>query len=312
MKAAVAAIGLVAAAVLTAPLWHEVRAAQPAPAKDANGAVVIVVRATSACFSDAVRVTGYLVPRKVAVVNVDGEGYKITDVLVAEGDQVVSGQNLARLNRQASKDPRAPGGSVPAKTMILHAPVGGLVMSSTAIVGATASPQAGPLFRIIADNEIELQAEVPSLQVPKLKPGAPARVAFDNGQPEHNGRVRLVEAEIDQRSQLGKARVSVDKDPNLRVGMFAHATIDASRSCGISVPRSAIIYQTQGTSVQVVRNDLIETRKVVLGLLSDNDAEIRRGISAGDTVVANAGTSLHDGDLVKTILADDVDQSRVQ
>jgi RND family efflux transporter MFP subunit len=201
---------------------------------------------------------------------------------------------------------------VPAKNMILQAPVGGLLMSSTAMVGATASPQAGPLFRIIVDDQIELQVEVPSVQIGKLKPGAPARITVDDGQPERNGRVRVVEAEIDPRTQLGKARVSVDKDPTLRVGMFARATIDASRSCGISVPRSAIIYQTEGTSVQVVRNNVIETRKVELGLLSDNDVEIHQGLADGDIVVANAGTSLHDGDKVKTIVGDDSDQPRVQ
>jgi len=312
MKVAVTIIGLAAAAALTAPLWQQVRAAPPPASKDAKGAIVIVVRATSACFSDAVRVTGYLVPRKVAVVNVDSDGYKITDVLVAEGDQVISGQNLARLHRDAAKDPRAPGGTVPAKTIVLRAPEAGLVMNSTAMVGAMASPQAGPLFRIIVDNEVELQAEVPSLQLPKLKPGAPARITFDNGQPEHNGRVRLVDTEVDPRSQLGHARVSVDKDPTLRVGMFGRATIDASRSCGISVPQSAIIYQTQGTSVQVVHNNVIETRKVQIGLLSDTDAEIRSGISVDDIVVANAGASLHDGDVVKAVFAQDIDQTPVQ
>ena len=309
MKLAIAAIGIVAAAALAAQQWHEVHAEEKG-ATAPTGALVIVVHATSACFSDQVRVTGFLVPRKVAVVNADGDGYKITDVMVAEGDQVISGQDLARLNRPASKDPRT-GSAVPARSTTLHAPVAGLVMSSTAMVTAMASPQAGPLFRVIANNEIDLDVEVPSLQVPKLKTGATARIIISDG-PERNGRVRLVDTEIDQRTQLGRAHLSVDKDPSLRVGMFARATIDASRSCGISVPRSAVIYQTQGTSVQVVNNNNIETRRVQLGLLSDNNVEIREGISEGDTVVANAGTSLHDGDLVKTIFAEEVDQTQVR
>jgi multidrug efflux pump subunit AcrA (membrane-fusion protein) len=309
MKLVVAATGLVAAAAFAIPQWDEAGAKDKEKAQPA-GALVIVVHATKACFSDEVRVTGFLVPRKVAVVNADGDGYKITEVMVSEGDQVISGQDLVRLNRPASKGPRN-GSAVPAKMMTLHAPVAGLVMSSSAMLGAMVSPQAGPLFQIIENNEIELAVEVPSLQMPKLKVGATARIIVDDG-PERNGRVRLVEAEIDQRSQLGKARLSVDKDPLLRAGMFARATIDASRSCGISVPRSAIIYQTQGTSVQVVSNNTIETRRVQLGLVSDNNVEIRDGISDGDTVVASAGTSLHDGDLVKTTFAEEVDQTQVR
>lgn len=311
MKLAIAATGLVVAAALAAPHWHPAHAKDEKDKAASSGAVVIVVHATKACFSDQVRVTGFLVPRKVAVVNPDGDGFKITSVLVSEGDQVISGQELARLERAAGKDPRAPGGTTPARSATLHAPVAGLIMSSTATVGGTTSLQAGPLFRIIENNEIELEAEVPSLQMPKLKPGATARIVVAEGS-ERNGRVRLVEAEIDQRSQLGKTRLSVDKDPSLRVGMFARATIDASRSCGISVPRAAIIYQTLGTSVQVVSNNTIQVRRVQLGLVSDNNVEIRDGLSDGDTIVANAGTSLHDGDPVKTIFAEEVDQTQVR
>lgn len=39
----------------------------------AQNAVVLVVKATNACFSDMVRVTGFLVPRREAVVAVDQE-----------------------------------------------------------------------------------------------------------------------------------------------------------------------------------------------------------------------------------------------
>ena len=114
----------------------------------------------------------------------------------------------------------------------------------------------------------------------------------------------LVPAVIDQRTQLGRARISLERDPSLRLGMFARATIDANRSCGISVPRSAVRYRTGGTSVQVVRNDAIETRLVQVGFHSDNDTEIRSGLQEGDMVVANAGSSLRDGDKVTPIVAD--------
>jgi multidrug efflux pump subunit AcrA (membrane-fusion protein) len=308
VKFVVATTGLVTVAAFAMSQWHEAGAKDAEKAQPA-GALVTVVYATKACFSDEVRVTGFLVPHKVAVVTADGDGYKITEVLVSEGDLVTSGQDLVRLNRPASKDPRS-GSAVPAHAMTLHAPVSGQVISTSAMLGAMVSPQAGPLFQIVENNEIELEVEVPSQQMPKLKVGATARIIVDDG-PERNGEVRLV-GEIDQRSQLGKARLSVDKDPLLRAGMFARATVDASRSCGISVPRAAIIYQTQGTSVQVVSNNTIETRRVQLGLVSDNNVEIRDGISDGDTIVASAGTSLHDGDLVKTTFAEEVDQTQVQ
>ena len=109
-------------------------------------------------------------------------------------------------------------------------------------------------------------------------------------------------------SQLGRVRVSVERDPAVRLGSFARATIDASRSCGVSVPRAAVLYKTEGHSVQVVRNGAIETRRVRIGFHSDLNVEVREGIREGDLVVANAGTSLRDGDQVTTKLSDEFGQ----
>jgi multidrug efflux pump subunit AcrA (membrane-fusion protein) len=269
-----------------------------------SGVSVIVAKATNACFSDRVRVAGFLVPQSVAVATVDSEGFKITEILVGEGDVVTSGQTLARLSRPAQ-------GGAPAVTAIVEAPAGGMVIGKAPMVGAMASAQAEPLFRIVVDGKIDLEVEVPSLHLPKLKPGATARVAADGGT-EINGRVRTVATEIDQRGQLGRVRLALDNDPSLRVGTFAHATIDASRSCGASVPRSAVVNRTDGATIQVVRDGKVETRNVKLGLLSDNSVEVREGIRDGDIVVANAGTSLRDGDVVKTIFADDTEQARAK
>ena len=254
-------------------------------------AQVTVVRAVSACFSAAVRVTGFLVARSEAVVTFETPGFKISEVLVGEGERVTAGQNLVRLT------PISGDGSA----TTLKAPAAGLVTRSTAAIAATASGAPGePLFRIAIDNEIELEADIPSVHVPMLASGQSARIQLADGR-ELSGRVRLVPASVDQKTQLGRARVSLERASGLRLGIFARATIDASRSCGISVPRAAVTYRTEGASVQIVRNDMVETRRVQIGFHSDDDIEIRNGLREGDTVVANAGSSLRDGDKVKPI-----------
>ena len=263
---------------------------------------VSVVRATSACFSSTIRVTGFLVAREEAIVTLDAPGVRVTEVLVGEGDRVTAGQTLVRLARQGGdgQDAAAAGRST---TTILKSPVAGVVTRSTAVVGATASPMNEPLFRIAVDNEIELEAEVPSIHAGALSPGQTVRVLIEDSR-ELSGRVRQAPAAVDQRTQLGRARLSLERDPALRLGMFARATIDADRSCGISVPRSAVHYRTEGPRVQVVRDNVIETRVVQVGFHSDMDIEIRDGLREGDLIVANAGSSLRDGDKVNPIMAD--------
>jgi multidrug efflux pump subunit AcrA (membrane-fusion protein) len=269
--------------------WLEHR---PRPQETAipNKALVVVAKAVNACFSDLVRVTGFVVPRKEAVVGVDQEGSKVTE--------------LARLTAPPA-NPQSPGPKP--GPVSLRAPAAGLVTQVNTIVGAPASAQAGPMFRIAVNNEIELDAEVPGIHMLKLNPGATTRISRD-GTPDLIGRVRLVLPEINRSTQLGHVRISLANNPSLKVGMFARANIDARRSCGIAVPRSAIDHLT----VQVVKGDIVETRKVKVGLVSDTSTEILEGLDVGEIVVADAGTSLHDGDQIKTTFADDLDRARVR
>src|ERR1700742_354594 len=104
-----------------------------------SNALVVVTKATNACFSDLVRVTGFIVPRREAVVGADQEGSKVTDVLVREGDMVTDNQERPRLPAR----PARPGGSPPAPVS-LRAPPAGLVPEARPVVAAPASPQAGP------------------------------------------------------------------------------------------------------------------------------------------------------------------------
>src|SRR5436190_16821055 len=142
MNVAGIAIGLVVGAGLVLPQWRQALVQEAlvqealAQADTSAKASVIVVKATTACFSDMVRVAGYLVPRRVAIVNVEIDGYRITEVGPAEGEQVASGQMLARLTRQGSEGANAPAGGAGAArpmpaALTVRAPAAGLVMNRT-------------------------------------------------------------------------------------------------------------------------------------------------------------------------------------
>ena len=284
--------------------WYEHRPRREKP-ETTTQAMVVVAKTVNACFSDMVRVTGFIVPKREAVVGPDQEGSKVTDLFVREGDIVTDNQELARLSApppQQGQQGQQGGSRGPVS---LRAPAPGLVTEVRTVVGAPASPQAGPMIRIAINNEIELDAEVPSVHLLKLNPGATARISRD-GVPDLVGRVRLVSPQIDRTSQLGKVRIALTNNPSLKVGMFARANIDAKRSCGVAVPHTAIDRLT----VQVVKGNTIETRKVKVGLSSETSTEILEGLDVGEIVVADAGTSLHDGDQIKTMFADELDRGR--
>jgi multidrug efflux pump subunit AcrA (membrane-fusion protein) len=163
------------------------------------------------------------------------------------------------------------------------------------------------MFRIAVNNEIDLDAEVPAVHMMKLNPGANARISRDNGQ-DVVGRVRQISPQIDRNTQLGHVRITLTSNPSLRIGMFAQASIDAKRSCNVAIPRTAVDHLT----VQVVKGDTVETRRVKVGLVSDKLTEILEGLDIDETVVADAGSSLHDGDHIKTKFPEDSDRTQVR
>jgi HlyD family secretion protein len=281
--------------------------------ESASGMAVTVERAHRECFADTVRVAGTLVAREESFARPDQDGQRITQVLVEDGDVVTEGQALARLARpegqpgqggqagqggqpgQGGQQPQSPAATT------VQAPAGGMIIGTTAQVGAVASLSAPPLFRIVVGREIELQAEVPTVRVAKLKPGQSARVEVA-GLGEVVGRLRFIAPDIDPQAQATRVRISLGKDDRLRVGTFAAGLVEVGTICAPTISLSAVLYGPQGPIVQVVRNNRIETRPIPVGLIAGDKVQIREGLNEGDLVVVRAGSFLREGDEVRPVM----------
>lgn len=184
----------------------------------------------------------------------------------------------------------------------VRTPVGGVVSSRNARVGGLASAAGQPMFRIITDAEIELDAEIVETEMPKIKAGQKARITVP-GSGEVQGTVRLVSPEIDATTRLGRARIFIGRNPSLRIGAFARGVIETGASRGIAVPPSSVMFDPAGAYVQVVVGDKISRRDVQTGIVSNGRVEIREGLSENDVVVARAGTFLRDGDIIHPVIS---------
>ncbi|MDZ4841219.1 MAG: efflux RND transporter periplasmic adaptor subunit [Hyphomicrobium aestuarii] len=180
----------------------------------------------------------------------------------------------------------------------IRSPVDGTVSRRTARVGAVASAAGDPLFRIVANGEIELDAEISERDVGRIKDGQPATVTI-TGMGEARGVVRLVSSEVDRTTRIGRAKIGLGSNSAFKLGAFGRGTIETGRSRGIGLPTSAVVFGANGATVQVVKNDRVETRRVTIGLSSQQLVEIKDGIAEGDVVVVKAGSFLRDGDAVR-------------
>ena len=183
----------------------------------------------------------------------------------------------------------------------IRAPVAGIVSRRTARLGAVVAGTGDPMFRIIEDGAIELEADVPELQLAKLRPGQTAAIETAGG--ARSGTVRLVSPEVNRTTRLGRVRVAVAGNDGLVIGSFARASVEVARRDGVLVPLSAILFQPGGAVVQVVKDGVVETRAVTVGLRHAGLAEIRTGLAAGESVVSVSGTFIRGGDRVTPVSA---------
>jgi RND family efflux transporter MFP subunit len=185
------------------------------------------------------------------------------------------------------------------------APADGIVSRRMARVGGNAAGAAEPMFRIVAKGEVELDAEVVETRLGAVKVGQKARVDAA-GLGEVVGTVRIVSPEVDKSTRLGRVRIFLGDNPGLRVGAFARAGIVTASASGLAVPASAVLYGPDGPTVQVVRENRVETRSVKTGLAAGNLVQVLKGLAEGDLVVARSGTFLREGDTVRPVQVDAV------
>jgi RND family efflux transporter MFP subunit len=170
-------------------------------------------------------------------------------------------------------------------------------------IGGYATGAAEPMFRLVANGEVELDAEVTETRMAAIRIGQAAHVEV-TGVGTLAGTVRLVSPEVDKSTRLGRVRIFLGDNEALRVGAFARGGIETASDRGLAVPASAILYGPDGASVQVVRDNRVETRKVKTGLTSGAFVEVREGLSEGEIIVSKSGTFLREGDAVRPVTGD--------
>lgn len=180
------------------------------------------------------------------------------------------------------------------------APQDGVISRRTARMGALASSVGEPMFRIIQNGEIELDAEIVETELKNVKVGQKAIVSVPQIG-DFEGKVRLVSPEVDKTTRLGRVKVFLGSNPQLRIGTYAHGLIETAHSRGLGVPTSAVTFEQGSTYVQVVSVNKVKKQAIRIGLISGDLIEVKEGLHDGDLVVTRAGTFLRDGDVVRPV-----------
>lgn len=185
----------------------------------------------------------------------------------------------------------------------IKAPVDGLISQRNGQVGAITAVGGEPLYSLIRNGEIEIEAEVIETALGQIDVGDPAMLNVAGLGPVE-GRVRLISPTVDPGSRLGTIRITTPARPGLRAGTFAGGVVVTDRHMALTVPASAVQIDAGQSYVLLVREGVLSRQPVMAGLIWQDRREVIRGLSEGDMVVARAGSFFAEGDRVEPIPTD--------
>lgn len=174
---------------------------------------------------------------------------------------------------------------------VLRSPVGGTVTEMTLLRGST--PPSGAAL-VVQSRTMRVAVDIPETDIAGMKVGQPANVTISALNTTVSGKVAAIGTASGSYG-LGSTTtvtfpVTITLDSrvqHLRAGMSAGVTITTgSRADVLSVPVKAIHRSGAASTVQVLdAHNHVRNVRVRLGLVSDANAEIVSGLTAGQTVV---------------------------
>ena len=179
--------------------------------------------------------------------------------------------------------------------------VGGVIAARTAKIGAIAIGAGNPLFTIIRDNAIELNADVSEGDLLKLKPGQVVHMTVAGTSTRVEGTVRTIEPVIDATTRLGTVKISIENPDIARIGMYASAEVIVSERKVLSLPLTAVTAEDGSMVVRRVVDGVVTLTKVKTGVQDGDFVEISEGLKPKDIVVEKAGAYVRNGDRVAPV-----------
>ena len=183
----------------------------------------------------------------------------------------------------------------------IKAPYAGVVTRRMVEAGAYVS-LGDPVVRMMADLNLEVEADVPANRLASLKPGTTVNFILDDGT-RHTATVRAILPTENPLTRTRTVRLTpvFERDMN---GLADAQSVTVRIPVGVArevptVHKDAIINRGGRKVVYVVSEDSAELRPVVLGEATGGRIEVVDGLTAGEDVVIRGNERLQPGAKVR-------------
>jgi RND family efflux transporter MFP subunit len=189
--------------------------------------------------------------------------------------------------------------------LVVKAPFDGVITLRNVDVGALVTTGSTLLFRIAQTNTLRAYVNVPQTNSNSVIPGQAAQLSVSNLPGRHfAGKVARTANSLDPASRTLLVEVQVpNPDGTLFPGMYAQVDLSSARiNAPLLVPSDALVMQTGGSTVAVVRPDhTVHLQKIEVGRDYGDRLEVINGLREGDTIIPNPGDLAREGMKVEPV-----------
>ena len=167
----------------------------------------------------------------------------------------------------------------------IRAPFAGVIGIRSVSPGAVVTPQT-LIARLQQLNPLKLDFTVPERYSSSVRSGERISFTVEGSMAGFQGQIYAIEPDVDveTRSLRIRARVA-NTSRDLRPGAFAKVNLVFREEQALTIPSQALLPQTRGKQVVVVRNGKATFVEVQTGIRDKSNIQITKGLTVGDTVV---------------------------
>ena len=184
----------------------------------------------------------------------------------------------------------------------IHSPIDGVVTDRPLYPGELASANQ-PLLTVMNTSRLIAKAHIAESQAVTLKVGDPATIEIPGVEQSVPARVSLVSPALDPGSTTIEVWVETSQPPAaLKPGMTVGVSITAATAKNaVLVPRKSVFESPESGSFVLLagKDGLAHQTAVEVGLRGKEDAQIAKGLAAGDLVIVSGAYGLPDKTKIK-------------
>lgn len=178
----------------------------------------------------------------------------------------------------------------PTRTVAVTAPIGGHVITKTAVRGAFVQPGT-ELFEIADLSRVWVLADIYEYELGRVRVGQVVDVHVEAHSNERfSGKIAFIYPTVDASTRTLRVRVELDnKGLKLRPGMYGNVVIHLDAARGVVIPAEALVDTGEYQYVFIAKDGgHFEPRRVRVGARAQDKVQILEGVAPGDVVVTTA------------------------